>query len=227
MNALKHGLASQQLVIDGEDPAVLVALRAELTAEHQPVGQTEAMLVEDLIVCWWRLQRARRHETNAVKGTFAGHPFDLSVMDRLSATPRQPNGGWSLALAHLRTAQNYRGKRIHNPAETAPSPQPQQGEKVIAIGSIPQNEPAESERTPSPEPPTELTTENRQLTTKIGSVPQNGTETPEPYPGPTSQVPSAALSNNRQPLTTAVGSVPPNRHEPHRHTELSTRVIGI
>ena len=34
--------------IDGEDPAELDALRAELTAEHQPVGQTEAMLVEDL-----------------------------------------------------------------------------------------------------------------------------------------------------------------------------------
>src|SRR3974390_885016 len=88
MNALKHGLAAKELVIEHEDPApphpALAPLRAGLIAEPQPVGQTESLLVEDLAVCWWRLQRARKYETEALKGTFmANHPFVLTVMERL------------------------------------------------------------------------------------------------------------------------------------------------
>ena len=59
MNALKHGLAARELVIRDEDPAALDALRADLRAEHAPANQTEALLVEDLAICWWRLQRGR------------------------------------------------------------------------------------------------------------------------------------------------------------------------
>jgi hypothetical protein len=54
-NALKHGLAAELLVLRGEDPADLDALRAQLHADYSPANETEAMLVEDLAQCWWRL----------------------------------------------------------------------------------------------------------------------------------------------------------------------------
>ena len=147
MNALKHGLAAKELVIQQEDPAALDALRADLIAEHQPVGQTESLLVEDLAVCWWRLQRARKYETEALKGTFmANHPFVLTVMERLLRYTTAAERGWNRAQANLRTAQNDRRKREASNTQSAPSPQPQETDKVMAIGSVPQNDPESVEQ---------------------------------------------------------------------------------
>ncbi len=66
-NATKHGLAGKQIVIKGEDPALYDDLRTKLTAELQPAGELEAMLVEEIAQNWWRLHRARRAESQLLE----------------------------------------------------------------------------------------------------------------------------------------------------------------
>jgi hypothetical protein len=61
-NSFKHGLYSSQVVIPGEDPAALDALKADLRAEHQPATTTEELLVNEIAEHFWRIRRYRRME---------------------------------------------------------------------------------------------------------------------------------------------------------------------
>ena len=61
-NATRHGLTGTQIVIRGEDPARYDALRLSLIDEYRPASEQEAMLVERIAQCWWKLQRAERYE---------------------------------------------------------------------------------------------------------------------------------------------------------------------
>jgi hypothetical protein len=61
-NSFKHGLYSKAIIIPGEDPAQFEALRADLAAEHRPVGLTEEMLVDEVAQHYWRMKRFRALE---------------------------------------------------------------------------------------------------------------------------------------------------------------------
>ena len=61
-NATKHGLLSQQLVLPGEDPAILDALTERLQREFAPETAVEELLIDDVASLVWRLQRAARVE---------------------------------------------------------------------------------------------------------------------------------------------------------------------
>ena len=63
MNALKHGLQTERVVIPGEDPEEFEALYRDLEEHYQPVGSVEALLVERITHCTWRLQRLGVIET--------------------------------------------------------------------------------------------------------------------------------------------------------------------
>jgi hypothetical protein len=63
MNALKHGLQAEHVVIPGEDPEEFEALLRGLEEDYLPVGFRESLLVERIAECTWRLQRARLMET--------------------------------------------------------------------------------------------------------------------------------------------------------------------
>jgi hypothetical protein len=58
-NSFKHGLYSKQLVVGAEEAAELDALKAKLRAEHQPINETEEILVNELAEQFWRLRRSR------------------------------------------------------------------------------------------------------------------------------------------------------------------------
>jgi hypothetical protein len=62
-NATLHGLTGKQVVIYGEDPAQFEALRSDLLDAYQPANAAESTLVEEIAQNFWRLQRARRIET--------------------------------------------------------------------------------------------------------------------------------------------------------------------
>jgi hypothetical protein len=62
LNALKHGLLSQDILLPGEDEAALTELGERLRDELQPVGELEDLLVEQIIAAVWRLRRLRRVE---------------------------------------------------------------------------------------------------------------------------------------------------------------------
>ena len=62
LNAVKHGLLSQQVLLPGEDAAALEELGERLRTELQPVGPLEDILAEQIIAAFWRLHRLRRVE---------------------------------------------------------------------------------------------------------------------------------------------------------------------
>jgi hypothetical protein len=62
LNALKHGLLSEQILLPGEDEAALRELGESLRAELQPNGELENLLVDRITTPFWRLRRLGRVE---------------------------------------------------------------------------------------------------------------------------------------------------------------------
>ena len=62
LNALKHGLAAQEITIMGEDPEELDKLYAEFEAAQKPADAVDADLVHQMTVAAWKLRRIRRIE---------------------------------------------------------------------------------------------------------------------------------------------------------------------
>ncbi|MBV9453139.1 MAG: hypothetical protein JOZ19_03280 [Rubrobacter sp.] len=62
LNATKHGLLSQDVLLPGENDAALKELGERLREELQPVGELENLLVERIIASTWRLRRLGRVE---------------------------------------------------------------------------------------------------------------------------------------------------------------------
>jgi hypothetical protein len=183
-NATRHGLTSRQPVLRSEDKEDYEVLRRQFYEDHQPAGKTEETLVDEIAQCWWRLQRARLHETEAMNNTVVINErfFDgwLGPILRYMTTAER---GWHRALTQLRTVQNDRRKNGQtNPAQ----PQPTEPEKVMAIGSVSHDAPEPSAEASAPQTPTpvpeSLTTNRQPLTTshEIGSVSQNGANPEEP-----------------------------------------------
>jgi hypothetical protein len=67
MNALKHGMAAEEVVIPGENPAELRVLHRNMIAAWKPVGAVEEKLVWEIAIADWRLRRARRMEAKLVE----------------------------------------------------------------------------------------------------------------------------------------------------------------
>ena len=220
-NATRHGLTSRQPVLRSEDREDYEELRRQFYEDHQPIGKTEETLVDEIAQCWWRLQRARLHETEAMnntvvinKGFFEGW---LAPILRYMTTAER---AWHRALTQLRIVQNDRRK---NQQSVPPQPQPTEPEKVKAIGSVSQEATEPEEPQPvavASQPATpvseSLTTNRQPLTTshEIGSVSQNA---PEPSAdASTSQTPTPSkLTTDHWPLTTGpIGSVLQDAPEP-------------
>jgi len=63
LNALRHGILSQKILLPGEDEEALRELGERLRNELQPAGELENLLVDRIISSYWRLQRVGRVET--------------------------------------------------------------------------------------------------------------------------------------------------------------------
>jgi hypothetical protein len=72
LNAVRHGLLSQEVLLPGEDEATLRELGERMRAELQPVGELESLLVEQIIAAVWRLHRLRRVEAGIFAREFSG-----------------------------------------------------------------------------------------------------------------------------------------------------------
>ena len=62
LNALKHGLLSQEILLPGEEEEALRELGERLRDELQPAGELESLLVDRIIASYWRLRRLGRVE---------------------------------------------------------------------------------------------------------------------------------------------------------------------
>ena len=68
-NALRHGLLAGVVIIrddPAEDCEGFYEVLKLLTAEYQPIGPTQCLLVERIAVCYWRLRRALRFEAQCI-----------------------------------------------------------------------------------------------------------------------------------------------------------------
>ena len=96
LNALKHGLLAQEVLLPGEDEAALKELGDRLTDELQPVGELENLLVERIITAYWRLRRLGRVEAGifawelydvlATRAEQEARNYERSVLDELGAS---------------------------------------------------------------------------------------------------------------------------------------------
>ena len=62
LNALRHGLRSEEILLRGEDEEALRELGERLRDELQPAGELEYLLVDRIIASYWRLLRLGRVE---------------------------------------------------------------------------------------------------------------------------------------------------------------------
>ena len=62
LNAVKHGLLSQEILLPGEDGEALAELDERLRDELQPAGVVENLLVDRIVFAYWRLRRLGRVE---------------------------------------------------------------------------------------------------------------------------------------------------------------------
>ena len=67
INAYKHGLTAQTIVIHGEDPEEFNLLRAKLEDEFKPRPGMESELVERLAACMWRMRRIPVFEASLIE----------------------------------------------------------------------------------------------------------------------------------------------------------------
>ncbi len=57
LNAIRHGLTAQTVVLPSEDPAAYESHRRQFCEQYQPATPTESQLVQELIDTSWRLNR--------------------------------------------------------------------------------------------------------------------------------------------------------------------------
>lgn len=62
-NALRHGLRTDKLLLDDEDPAEYQALLDDLAISLGPAGAVECALIERIALCLWRQRRLTAAET--------------------------------------------------------------------------------------------------------------------------------------------------------------------
>lgn len=62
MNAMKHGIRSLKLLLQGDDPAELESLREALYHELNPEGTEEKFCVDQMIAAKWKLRRVEDAE---------------------------------------------------------------------------------------------------------------------------------------------------------------------
>ncbi len=70
MNAIKHGLLSEEVLMEGEDRTPLEGLYKRLRNELTPYGELENLLVDRIASSAWRLKRAIRVERHFLKGEY-------------------------------------------------------------------------------------------------------------------------------------------------------------
>jgi hypothetical protein len=71
LNALRHGLTGQLVVMPTEDLEAYQRHLDSLTGEYDPQGATESLLVQALADVSWRLNRVAALETNLLTLTYA------------------------------------------------------------------------------------------------------------------------------------------------------------
>ena len=163
-NATRHGLSGKLVVAPGEDPAGYDRLLQELIASYQPANTAESILVEEIAQNFWRLQRARRIETETFNIDAGGADpviaFGISE-ERFANIRRYMTAierAWHRAIAQLEKTQAIRAKQSPTPEPHPPGEGP--------VGFVSQNRPR----------PVEITELKQQQEIAIDLAPEKQTQ---------------------------------------------------
>ena len=104
LNALRHGLTSQSVLLPTEDPAAYQKHAGEFLSEYQPQGPTERQLVQELTDTSWRLNRVPAIEA----GLLAGPELDVHALALLGIYGQRLSRQFHKALEQLRDLQAAR-----------------------------------------------------------------------------------------------------------------------
>jgi hypothetical protein len=94
MNAMKHGMTAEQVILDGESAKQFKALRRDLFDALDPADAIEAELVEAIVMDRWRLRRHYRAEASlftelgggeSLGGAFQAAPQSVTILIRYHA----------------------------------------------------------------------------------------------------------------------------------------------
>jgi len=179
-NALKTGIDSESLILPGEDPAELEALRAEYYALHQPVTPEERDTVDAAVVAVWLMRRFRRMEAQLTQHEIdttekldtanpLGHIFSqasgkfLRLQTRMNAAERSFHRN-SDRLAILKS-RRVPAEPVVEPQPDPPSPDPEPADPPSPLASrppapemasSPKTPPVPESPAPGPRPPAPL-----------------------------------------------------------------------
>ena len=116
LNALRHGLTSQSVLLPTEDPAAYQKHAQEFLNEYQPQGPTELQLVQDLIDTSWRLNRVPAIEAELLSGP----ALDVHALGLLGIYGQRLSRQFHKSLDQLRdlqaTRRDQRGRDLKRAA---------------------------------------------------------------------------------------------------------------
>jgi hypothetical protein len=171
-NSFKHGLASNQILIEDENPAAFYGLVADLEADYQPATETEALLVHDLAKFHWLADRAIRLQAAAFDAcAFPEMPASLNVLIRYQTTNQR---AFQSTLKSLQALQKERvnAERTSSP----PSEQTEARSKTQRTSSPPSEQTEARSKTQRTSSPPSEQTEARSKTQRTSSPPSEQTE---------------------------------------------------
>jgi hypothetical protein len=120
MNALKHGLTAETLVLPSENPENFLAFAEDLLAALVPVGALEEILAERVIMNAWRLRRALRAEVEVY-----AWPMEMTENTRKPERPKNQDTPDPESVIAAMEARLHKEVDLHN---EGPDP-----ESVIAL----------------------------------------------------------------------------------------------
>jgi hypothetical protein len=107
LNALRHGLTGQIVVMPSEDLAAYQRHIKSLTDEYQPANTTEALLVQSLADAAWRLNRIAALESNILSLAVQGEDALADTMAIAAAFEKQSKALANLSLHSQRLPRQF------------------------------------------------------------------------------------------------------------------------
>jgi hypothetical protein len=168
MNAIRHGLLAQTVVLDGEDPEAFATLLGGYVEHFQPTDCVELALVEEMAAANWRQHRAWAIEAEMMNQASARLQSPIAIQ-RIAHGFTTLAAGPELALMHrYETRQSRMFQRAlsnllairKERAQNEPNPDFEQGQDptppddpVVVEDVSPEPAPPNPEPATPPQPP--------------------------------------------------------------------------
>ena len=138
LNALKHGLLSEEILLTGENVEALARLEERLMAELEPQGELERILVDRIVSSVWRLKRTLSVETANMVYEYrerlqGSYPFNEAQRRLLALRDMLTNNSTERILRYETTIERQIYKALHELIRLQMARQGQEPPAPVAI----------------------------------------------------------------------------------------------